>query len=629
MSEPDPRRFESVVVARPTLLSSTRKNVVSGLRSQFESKGHFKNSKSPIDPEFPTRNGRSDDVELDVHVIKHHIFCLGSARVVFDFPAVSVWQSLRRPRSSLRSFRVSYPSFIVTPTRWLPRRAFSIMAHPPSDFFEYTSGRWIFNDDLRHAERRRAFKVDELRRLAAEAVNRSPADIVRLEKLTEGGFNRTFLITMRYGFRMVARIPYPATIPKYFAVASEVATMALLRSLGLPIPEVYGYSPTPDNAAETEYILMEFVQGTNLSDVWFDLEQGDIVSISRQLAELESKMMSIDFPVGGGLYYTEDLENAPGGASWPTRPGVALEDKRFCVGPDTSLRLWYDESAEAALVRGAEKELAYLRRFGRPLLPFQRVRREAYKYQKQPPSDHIENLDRYLLIAPSLVPRNPALDHFRIRHPDLQPSNIIVSRSPDSNLHVVGLIDWQHTSILPLFLHSGIPQQLQNYGDINSQSMTQPSLPEKLDDLDETQQSREMELYHRRLVHYHYVKNTEEYNELHYAALTDPMGAKATENWKTLAGGDPSCPVVFDPDDVRETMRLNAEQEEADETLEACRDVIGFGPEGWVSVEHYEEAMAISKKLKEDGLAAAESDEERAQIAAHWPLDDMDEEEYM
>ena len=30
-----------------------------------------------------------------------------------------------------------------------------------------------------------------------------------------------------------------------------------------------------------------------------------------------------------------------------------------------------------------------------------------------------------------------------------------------------------------------------------------------------------------------------------------------------------------------------------------------------------------------DGLAAAESEEERAQIAVHWPLDDMDKEEYM
>jgi type II secretory pathway component PulF len=43
---------------------------------------------------------------------------------------------------------------------------------------------------------------------------------------------------MRDGFQMVARIPYPHTVPKYYAVASEAATMALLRSTGLPIPQV-------------------------------------------------------------------------------------------------------------------------------------------------------------------------------------------------------------------------------------------------------------------------------------------------------------------------------------------------------------------------------------------------------
>jgi len=99
--------------------------------------------------------------------------------------------------------------------------------------------------------------------------------------------------------------------------------------------------------------------------------------------------------------------------------------------------------------------------------------------------------------------------------------------------------------------------------------------------LDETQQSGEMELYRRRLVHYHYVQNTEKYNELHYAALADPMGTlrrrlfchasdpwegetlalkvaliQATKNWKTLTGGCPPCPIVFDPDDVCETMKL-------------------------------------------------------------------------
>ncbi|EQL02629.1 protein kinase subdomain-containing protein PKL/CAK/Fmp29 [Ophiocordyceps sinensis CO18] len=542
------------------------------------------------------------------------------------------------------------------------------MAHLRTDLFEYTSGRWIINDDLRHAESRRVFKVDGLSQLAAEAVNRSPDDVVRLEKLAEGGSNRAFLITMRCGFRMVARIPYLVTTPKYFSVASEVATMALLRSFGLPIPEVYGYSPTPNNAAGTEYIFMEFVQGTNLNDIWFDLGEGEIISISRQLVELESKMMSIAFPAGGSIYYTKDLQNAAECASWPTRPGITLEDKRFCVGPDTSVRLWYGrrshldvdrgpyESAQAALVRGAEKELAYLRRFGRPLLPFQRIRREAYKYQKQLPSEHIENLYHYLLIASSLIPRNPALDHFCMRHPDLKPINSIVSRSPDSNLHVVGLIDWQHASILPLFINARVPQHLQNYEDYGWEFMTRPLLPKNLDDLDdldETQKSREMGLYRRRLVHYHYVKDTKEHNKLHYAAMKDPMSVlrrglfynasdpwdgenlplrvvlmRALENWKTLTEGGPPCPVVFGPDDVRETMKLDAEQTEADECLKACRNMIGFGPEGWVPAEHYEKALAFSRKLKEDGMAAAESEKDRAHMAAHWPFDDMDEAEY-
>ena len=107
---------------------------------------------------------------------------------------------------------------------------------------------------------------------------------------------------------MVARIPYPATVPKYYAVASEVATMALLRSSGLPIPDVYGYSPAPNNAAETKYIFMEYVRGTKLSDVWLDLEERDLISVLHQLAQLESRMMSISFPAGGSLYYSQDLE---------------------------------------------------------------------------------------------------------------------------------------------------------------------------------------------------------------------------------------------------------------------------------------------------------------------------------
>ncbi len=107
---------------------------------------------------------------------------------------------------------------------------------------------------------------------------------------------------MRGGFQIVARIPYPVTIPKYFAVASEVATMDFLRSSGLPIPKVYWYSPTSDNAAEAEYIFLDLVKGADLSKNWFDLKEEDITLILSQLVELESKMMSMTFPAGGSLY---------------------------------------------------------------------------------------------------------------------------------------------------------------------------------------------------------------------------------------------------------------------------------------------------------------------------------------
>ena len=45
----------------------------------------------------------------------------------------------------------------------------------------------------------------------------------------------------------------------------------------------------------------------------------------------------------------------------------------------------------------------------------------------------------------------------------------------------------------------------------------------------------------------------------------------------------------------------------ADEAQKACRNLIGFGLEGWVPTESYEEAMACNDQLKEGPLAAVTS----------------------
>ncbi|KAI5980902.1 protein kinase subdomain-containing protein PKL/CAK/Fmp29 [Pisolithus albus] len=568
----------------------------------------------------------------------------GSPKFIPNFPAGPVWLSTHHPHRSFSQITRPNPIHLsgcltvneklrLTSTRWPTRRTFAVKANLPSPssdpLFNYTSGLWLYNKDLRLEERTRFFNVDELCRLAAESVGRRLDDVASLKKLAEGGFNRTFLITMHDGFQMVGRIPYPVTVPKPFVIASEVATMVFLRSRGLPIPEIFDYSLRPDNAAGTEYIFMAYVDGDSLDDIWHDLTEDQTDSFFRQFTEIEAKMMSISFPAGGSLYFTEDLKTMLAGSS--SVPGILLEDdRRFCVGPDTSVPLWYGRrselnlgrgpyaSAEAALEGVAKKELAFLQKFGQPLLPFQRERREAYGYEKQSQWDHVENLLRYLSIASSLVPRNSDLRRFCIRHFDAQLGNFIVLRQPDSNdLRIIAIIDFQHTPILPMFLLAGVPQALRNYDDL-------------------------------------YLENTAKYNEPHHAALEDPMGAlrrllffharnpwegetlalkvaliKLTENWKTLVGEGLPCPIEFDPADVGKTMALHAEQKKADRNLQMLQNLIGFVSEGWVPIEHYEEAKARSEELKRKALELAETEKERNEIMENWPLDDMDENDYM
>jgi hypothetical protein len=207
-----------------------------------------------------------------------------------------------------------------------------------------------WNEKLRLAERRRLFNVKELGNLAVAAVQRSPKDLVKFEKLAEGGFNRTFLVSMREGFQMVARIPYPMTEPKHLLVASEVATMDYLRSHGIPTPEIYGYATTPHNPAGTEHIFMEFNRGINLGDIWFELGETARVAVVCRLVELESRLFSLTFPASGSLYYTRDLDAATDRIEMTSEP--PSKNGPFCIGPDTTLALWYGNRLSLDTFRG-------------------------------------------------------------------------------------------------------------------------------------------------------------------------------------------------------------------------------------------------------------------------------------
>lgn len=158
---------------------------------------------------------------------------------------------------------------------------------------------------------------------------------------------------MRDGFRLVARIPYPATEPKDLAVASEAATLDYLRSHDIPVPKLYGYSTTAENAVGTEYLFMEFVHGTNLGDIWFDLPEKARIHVVTKLVELELRLVALQFPASGSLYYQKDVQILELGIDGiPLAATDGGTQSEFCVGPELTLGLWYGKRLSLRVDRG-------------------------------------------------------------------------------------------------------------------------------------------------------------------------------------------------------------------------------------------------------------------------------------
>lgn len=205
-----------------------------------------------------------------------------------------------------------------------------------------------YNESRRLIERRLVFNVDELKKAAAKSVNRPTSDIQSFRKLAEGGFNRVFEISMKDGSSIIARLPYPSTLPRRLATASEVATLAFVRAHGIPVPRVLGYSVN-DNAVGAEYILMENVPGKPIGDAWFELSERERLKILLEIVKLEAKLFAINLPASGGIYYTRDLP--------PRTPNIEIpgSDGGLCIGPYATLRWWFGERGDLDIDRGPRK----------------------------------------------------------------------------------------------------------------------------------------------------------------------------------------------------------------------------------------------------------------------------------
>lgn len=217
--------------------------------------------------------------------------------------------------------------------------------------FTYTSGRYLYNEKLRLAERHVEFNIEALKGVVTRSVNCQ--SVVAIQKLAEGGFNRVLLLTMNDGLEVIVKIPYSIAEPRRLATESEVATMDFLRSKGIPVPRVYTWSSTADNEVGTEYIVMEKAAGQPLQERWFNLTAKEQTRLVTSYAKIEQKLFSFPFSSHGNIYYKEALPQNLQAALYAT----SAEDRdgdahRFCIGPIADYMFWRGRRAQLEINRG-------------------------------------------------------------------------------------------------------------------------------------------------------------------------------------------------------------------------------------------------------------------------------------
>ncbi|KAI9644787.1 hypothetical protein NHQ30_006814 [Ciborinia camelliae] len=111
------------------------------------------------------------------------------------------------------------------------------------------------------------------------------------------------IILYKIGNRSIKRLPDGLVIKSGPSIQpAEAAAMDLAAKHGLQVPKLHGVcAPDRENDRRLGWIKMGFVEGTNLEDLWADLNSQEKLDICHQLRNILVKMRTIEPPTQGTI----------------------------------------------------------------------------------------------------------------------------------------------------------------------------------------------------------------------------------------------------------------------------------------------------------------------------------------
>ena len=252
-------------------------------------------------------------------------------------------------------------------------------------------------------------------------------------------FNRDYTIKFADETTWICRIPH-TDMDGCFSesnarlIRSEAMTMSFIRqNTSIPVPEIYDFDETSSNEINAPYILMEFMSGSLLINMWFNTT-GPTPLEDRRLRVLDTvatamtQLRQFQFNRIGSLQFDSDSLN-------PTNIGPLIE---------------LDQAAQLAREREDNPIEFMYRKMG----PFNTSREyfEALLNMQEIPEDPFsKGIHQLLQMMIQCIPRSVSgksddgSESFVLAYPDLQDYSVLISEEGT----LTGLIDWQNVHTVP------------------------------------------------------------------------------------------------------------------------------------------------------------------------------------
>ncbi|KAJ9293225.1 hypothetical protein DTO271G3_7948 [Paecilomyces variotii] len=296
------------------------------------------------------------------------------------------------------------------------------------------------------------------------------------------------------GNEVIAKIPCPNAGPPFYTTASEVATLKFLQSLTtIRVPKVLAWSSRSDNPIGAEYIIMEKIPGIPLTERWETMNLLECYKIIDQIVDMEKELENLRYPAYGSIYLRDEVSNEFQGC-----PFHCVQDpaQLFCAGSSRNISSLLENVGKSTTGAGPwlsfddyacsipQCELDFIAKFP------SEVQRHLHIFDE---SQSVDEYGTLLAKASSILPalsRDPRVMKVSspcLWHRNLHLGHILVS--PDDATAIQGIIDWQSSSIDPLFVQAHFPRFLTPPKDYILGTEI-PTLPEDFDKLSSEQQEQ-------------------------------------------------------------------------------------------------------------------------------------------